>query len=459
MRSRCAGDEIGGLSAFGNITVRDAGAEEVLDLHDFERRIEAGEIDLFTEIRFPPLTGEDFVRVGEIESFRRLVQPRGIYFKRAFHLGRFPRLTLLVCLANLAIFVLQRQEGPVSVATLVAYGAKAGPLLQDLGELWRLLTANFVHVSPFHIGFNLFVIFHFGAAVENAYRALDYLLILLAAALGTTLASYAFTAALTMGASGMAYGLLGSAVVFGLKYRKFLPRRYRAVLGAATLPTVGVYLYLGLRSEGIDNWGHLGGLFAGALTTFALRPRLLAARPGLRQSLLGRVLPMAIVLVALTVGSGVAAKALPRLVPIQDARMGLSFGIPKGWQIRRPGVFDNALPLPARASYSVFVFDAEGESDPFEAVRAFTEEELARRAAGAPIERKAAGAILPAYVGGRQGARRRLELEVDGVPTVFTTTIVAQGDRLYRFIATRPVDLPAYDRVLERIAQSIEIID
>lgn len=447
------------MSAFGNITVRGAGAEEVLDLEDFERRIEAGEIDLFTEIRFPPLTGEGFVRVGEIESFRRLVRPRGIYFQRAFHLGRVPRLTLLVCLVNLAVYFLQRQEGPISVATLIAYGAKAGPLLHDLGELWRLLTANFVHVSPFHIGFNLFVIFHFGAAVENAYRPLDYLSILLASALGTTLASYAVTDALTMGASGMAYGLLGSAVVFGIKYRRMLPRRYRAVLGAATLPTVGVYLYMGFSSDGIDNWGHLGGLFAGSLTTLVLRPRLLGARPDLRGLLLRRVLPMAAVLGVLILGSGLAAETLPRLVEIRDARLGLAFGVPKGWQPRRAGVFDNALPLQARASFSVFVFPAEGEDDPFEAVRAFTEEELGQRVAMGVIEKRGAGAILPVSLGGKEGARRRLELQVEGVPTVFTTTYVAHGDRLYRFISTRPVDLPAYDRVLSRIAESVQFLD
>lgn len=447
------------MSAFGQITVRGEGVEEVLDLADFERRIEAGEVDLFTEIRFPPLTGEDFRRVGEIESFRRLVRPRGIYFQRAFHLGRLPRLTLLVCLANLAIFFLQRQTGPVSVGTLIAFGAKAGPLLHDLGEYWRLLTANFVHVGAFHIGFNLFVIFHFGAAVENAYRSLDYLLILLASALGTTLASYAVTDALTMGASGVAYGLLGSAVVFGLKYRRFLPRRYRAVLGAAALPTVGIFLYMGFTSEGIDNWGHLGGLFAGSLTTFFLQPRLLSASPGWRSLLLGRVLPLALVVGALSLGGRLAGDSLPHLVEIHDERLGLRIALPKGWQLRRAGVFDNGLPLEARASVSLHAFEVPEGADPFEAVRVFTEEELARRAAGAPIERRGAGAILPARVGPMEGASRRLELRVDGVPTVFTTTFVAHGGRLYRFIATRPVDLPAYDRVLQRIAASVKPVD
>lgn len=446
------------MSAFATITVRGDGVEEVLDLADFERRIEAGEVDLFTEICFPPLTGTDFRPVGEIESFRRLFQPRGIYFQRAFHLGRMPYLTLLVCLANLALFLLQRQEGPITVATLIAYGAKAGPLLRDLGEFWRLLTANFVHVGAFHIGFNLFVIFHFGAAVENAYRFLDYLLILLASALGTTLTSFAVTDALTLGASGVAYGLLGSAVVFGLKYRRFLPRRHRAVLGAAALPTVAVFLYMGFTTEGIDNWGHLGGLFAGSVATLPLRPRLLSKRPSLRTQLLRRVLPIGAVVAALTMGSELYAARLPRLEEVRDSSLGLAFAIPKGWQPRGPGIFHNALPLDARASWAVAVFD-RGDLDPREAVRAWTEEELSRRVATGVIERRGVGAILPARLGELEGATRRLELLVEGVPTVLTATFAAQGDRLYRFIATRPVELPEYERVLQRIAETVQPVD
>lgn len=448
-----------GLNAIGDITIRAEGMEENLDLQDFERRIEKGEIDLFTEVRFPPLTGERFVRVGEIESFRRLVQPRGIYFQRAFHLGRVPYLTLAICLANLLVFLLQRSEGPVTVGTLVAYGAKAGPLIHDLGELWRLLTANFVHVDAFHIGFNLFVIFHFGAAVENAYRLLDYLLILLASALGTTLASYAVTDALTLGASGVAYGLLGSAVVFGLKYRKVLPRRHRAVLGAAALPTVAIFLYMGFTSEGIDNWGHLGGLFAGSAITLPLQPRLMGARSPLSARLVRRVLPIGALLAALTLGSGVVAESLPRFHEIRDERLGLGFRIPKGWQLRRTGVFDNALPLHARASWSVSMRSGLPDPDPFEAVRSWSEEELSRRLVEGTLERRVIGAIRPVEIAGMPAASRRIELLVEGVPTVLTAVFAAHDDRLYSFISTRPVDLPAYDRVLDRITESIHVLD
>jgi len=447
------------LSALGEVTVRAEGVEEVLDLPDFERRVEAGEIDLFAEVRFPPLTGDRFVRVGEVESFRRLAKPRGIYFQRAFHFGRIPYLTLAVCLANLLVFFLQRAEGPVTVGTLVSYGAKAGPLIHDLGQLWRLLTANFVHVDAFHIGFNLFVIFHFGAAVENAYRHLDYLLILLASALGTTLASYATTDALTLGASGVAYGLLGSAVVFGLKYARWLPRRYRAVLGAAVLPTVGIFLYMGFTSEGIDNWGHLGGLLAGSAVTLPLTPRLWGATPSLRERIVRRVLPIGAVLAALTLGSLVAAQALPRFREVRDERLGLAFEIPRGWQLQRPGVYDNALPLHIRASFAVAVRAGVSDPDPFEAVRAWSEEELSRQLAEGTLERRVFGAIRPAKIGGMEGASRRLELLVEGVPTVLTAVFAARDDHLYSFISTRPVDLPAYDRVLERIAASIRPLD
>src|SRR5690606_15022083 len=169
------------------------------------------------------------------------------------------------------------------------------------------------------------------------------------------LASYATTDALTLGASGVAYGLLGSAVVFGLKYARWLPRRYRAVLGAAVLPTVSIFLYMGFTSEGIDNWGHLGGLFAGSAVTLPLRPRLWGPAPSWRVRLVQRVLPIGGGLVALTLGSLVAGQALPPCREVRDDRLGLAFHTPKGWQLRRPGVYDNGLPRHIRASFAVAV--------------------------------------------------------------------------------------------------------
>lgn len=448
-----------GLSDFGTITVRDGHAEETLELLDFERRIEVGEIDLFTEVRFPPLTGAEFRRVGEVEVFRRLVQPRGIHFQRTFHLGRIPWITLGLVALNLGIFLLQGGAGRVDVGGLVAFGAKAGPLIADLGQLWRLVTANFVHADAFHIGFNLFVLFHFGAVVENAFRPLDAVWVLVAAAFGTTLASLAATDAITLGASGVAYGVLGSAVVFGWKYRKMLPPRHRAVLGAPILPTVLVFLYMGWTSQGVDNWGHMGGLLAGAVATAPLQPRLLGPRPPLAQVLRRRVAPLLAVALVIAGGSWWLGSRPPSLVPLADGRLGLSYAVPRGWQERSPGIFDNALPLHARAAVAITVRPGVHDPDLLAVATTWSEDELRRRMQDGRIQKRRADPIELLDLGGMDAAGRRLELLVDGVPTVLTAIFAAKDDRLYSFVLSRPVSLPAYDRILDGIVASVRPLD
>ena len=76
------------------ITVRGPDGDEILELDEFEARVESGSVDPATEVCFPPVTGAAFVRAAELEAFRGLYQPRALYFSRAFTLGRFPLITL-----------------------------------------------------------------------------------------------------------------------------------------------------------------------------------------------------------------------------------------------------------------------------------------------------------------------------------------------------------------------------
>src|SRR5690606_33276471 len=116
-------------------------------------------------------------------------------------------------------------------------------------------------------------------------------------------------------------------------------------------------------------------------------------------------------------------------------------------------------PLHARASWSVSMRSGLPDPDPFEAVRSWSEEELSRRLVEGTLERRVIGAIRPVEIAGMPAASRRIELLVEGVPTVLTAVFAAHDDRLYSFISTRPVDLPAYDRVLDRITESIHVLD
>ena len=99
-----------------------------------------------------------------------------------------------------------------------------------------------------------------------------YLAIYILAGLFGSLASFAFSSAISAGASGAIFGLAGAITVYFLRYRENFGARGRALL-QNMLVVIGINLIFGVVMPGIDNWGHMGGLIGGCLVTWGLLPR------------------------------------------------------------------------------------------------------------------------------------------------------------------------------------------
>src|SRR5256884_4621751 len=146
-----------------------------------------------------------------------------------------PWLTLAFLLA--CTWVLLAAGGlrtSLSVSGLLAYGAKATPLILDRGETWRLLSANLLHKDLLHLAFNAFAIWNVGGALERAGRPADYLALIIFTALSTTVASAVGADSISMGASGIAFGVPGASATFC--WRRAGRRRLRAQFGLKPLP-------------------------------------------------------------------------------------------------------------------------------------------------------------------------------------------------------------------------------
>jgi membrane associated rhomboid family serine protease len=87
-----------------------------------------------------------------------------------------------------------------------------------------------------------------------------------------SLASYAFSDAVSAGASGAIFGLAGAITVFFVSYRDNFGARGRSIL-QNMLFIIGINLVFGITVPGIDNWGHIGGLVGGALVAWGLLPK------------------------------------------------------------------------------------------------------------------------------------------------------------------------------------------
>ncbi len=140
------------------------------------------------------------------------------------------------------------------------------------GQLWRFFTPMFLHGSPLHIGFNMYALVIIGLPLEKRFGHLRFLLLYLSGAFAGNAFSFLLTDNASYGASTAIFGLLGAEAVFLYRHRDLFGRQARAAL-INIAQVAGINLLIGL-SPGIDNWGHLGGLFGGLLFTWFGGPLL-----------------------------------------------------------------------------------------------------------------------------------------------------------------------------------------
>ncbi len=131
------------------------------------------------------------------------------------------------------------------------------------GEFYRLLTAAFLHGSLLHIGFNMLVLWSIGPTLERILGHSRFLVLYLVAALGGSVASYVFSAPMTLsvGASGAIFGLMGALVVAGKRLGYDITQ---------VLVLLGINVVIGFVVPNIDWRAHLGGMVTGALVAAVL---------------------------------------------------------------------------------------------------------------------------------------------------------------------------------------------
>ncbi len=436
------------------LTLRTEAGDEIVELEDFEARTRRGEVSPQCLVCFPAVTGESFVPACELEIFKALHQPRRAYFARAFAMDRFPWMTSGLILINLLVYVVSVQDGPLDLDGMVEFGAKVRPLVLDIGEIWRLFTANFLHRDALHIGLNMFVLFNVGGLLENAYRPLDYLWLLLFTGMVTMSVSLGLSDAVSLGASGMVFGCLGGVVVFGLKYRSILPSFYRRILSEAAIPTVLVFLWIGLTSDGVDNAAHAGGLLAGVLTAPFLRPKLLAGVPS-RWSPALRALPSAAMILFIMLGQPLFGSYLPVTQSVRDDEFGISLPVPRGWRrgTDRSGqlAYHNGLPGLGRTAFYAGAIFVDGPPDPAEQARRYVEEGLAPRALGPDVLKVHYDPPVPAMVADHHALMVRAQYDEPTGRTDLRAYFIPRGELVYQLVFTYPAAFRRYARVVDQM--------
>jgi rhomboid protease GluP len=170
-----------------------------------------------------------------------------------------PIVTYSIILLNIIVFMLSLLDYNMIINCFANYYVNV-----KNGEIYRLLTACFVHANFLHIFFNMYALYYIGPMVEKYYGKLKYLLIYLGSGIMGSLFSVVLSNNVSIGASGAIFGLFGSMLYFGYKYRATLDGFVRSGI----IPVLFINLILGFIVPNIDVYGHIGGLVGGLLLSY-----------------------------------------------------------------------------------------------------------------------------------------------------------------------------------------------
>lgn len=182
-----------------------------------------------------------------------------------------PPATLVFVVANVVVFFLTHNFLDVAALTgdslrlfALERAALYAPYVDLRGDWWRIITGAFLHANLAHLFFNVLLMYLLGRRLESSVGPLivvgTYLLALLGGSAGALLHS---PDAVTVGASGAVYGLMGCTYVVELRSGG---SPWRDGLGSLIVINVIVSFLV----PNIAIGGHIGGLIGGALAALAV---------------------------------------------------------------------------------------------------------------------------------------------------------------------------------------------
>jgi membrane associated rhomboid family serine protease len=164
-------------------------------------------------------------------------------------------VTKVIIGLNVALFLVELVLGTGAV---IADWGMSPLAISSGGEWWRMLSAAFLHGSLLHIGFNMYVLWVIGPTLESLFGHVRFVVLYLAAAIGGSVASYAFSPlqTISVGASGAVFGLMAALIVAGHHLKKDVTQ---------VVVLLGINIVIGFLVPNIDWRAHLGGAVVGAL--------------------------------------------------------------------------------------------------------------------------------------------------------------------------------------------------
>lgn len=141
------------------------------------------------------------------------------------------------------------------------------------GEVYRFITAGFVHFSVPHFAYNMFGLYVVGRDYQIEKGEIKILIITITSIILSNITSFSLGYEFSGGASSVIFGILGAwsgdLSKGSLSFKKKIRERSKKdwLLGLVILV---FFIVPGFFKENINNIGHISGAIAGILATFMI---------------------------------------------------------------------------------------------------------------------------------------------------------------------------------------------
>ena len=172
---------------------------------------------------------------------------------------------------NVVYFLIAQSQGNTTQAeTLIRFGALDRVRIWKEGESWRLVTACFLHVGWMHLFWNTYAMFGWCQHVEEELGTVQFILAYLMTGIGASAVSVLGHRAVSAGASGAGFGMIGVALMIAYRNLGGWHEFFSNPSVLYILRTTAIWFVLGLFAIRMDNFAHAGGFVFGLLAGYAM---------------------------------------------------------------------------------------------------------------------------------------------------------------------------------------------
>ena len=141
------------------------------------------------------------------------------------------------------------------------------PMQVKRGEYYRIFTAGFMHIRPYHILMNCIALYNLGSGIEEYLTSIKFFIILILSIIGSSIACTLLSRedSVTIGISGGVFGLLAAYIVILYKLNLLANPEIYTQITSVLITNLIISLMPGVSWQ-----GHLGGFITGALLAFFL---------------------------------------------------------------------------------------------------------------------------------------------------------------------------------------------